>query len=351
MSDGITAQDSMFSARLVPWHGKGNVLFDRDFVLSSEVNEVAGLNYTFTKMPMVGPDGNVWPNHQFVVRDDTGEVVSVVGKGYEIVQPREFPVIMDTLVQSGDARYVTAGSLFKQTRMWWDMELPESFKVAGDETEKVVMHLLGVTSFDQTLRAGFYISGIRTVCNNTMSWAMGSAKRSYATKHTKNVRDRLTSDDTREALGMAIRYRDVLAQVADLLSNTKMSDSLVEGTLDMIADTSLKDENGDAKVKGALTRATNRRNEFVAILKRRDDLSRIKDTGWGFLQAATEVNDHHGTFKNTDTSDKWDNRFSNVFGLNTVPNFSSQAFSALDAQFNVLGQLGLKEEKKTKLYV
>ncbi len=349
MSDGIFERDSMFSAdRLVPWHGKGKVV-DEPWVLANRVNEIAGLNYLYGFRDIILPDGTTWPHNRFVVREDSGEVVSVVGSGYELVQPSEFPQMLDSLVGSHEAHFTTAGSLFNATQMWWALSLQNEIRVGGDPKETLDEFLMAVTSFDGSRRAGMYVTAIRPVCNNTVSWGIGSAQRSYSTKHTQNVRDRLIG--AQEVLGLARHYGDVLKQVADLLVGVKFADSDIEQTLDTIEATSLKfvsgEKAGEPKTKNALTRASNKRDEFTTVLQKRPDLNRIKDTAYGFLQAGVEINDHFGQFNNTKTSDQWDNRFSNVFGLNAVPNFSQEVFGALDNRLGFVKALGLDKKQKS----
>ena len=96
MPAGITANDSMFSVREVPWHGLGAVL-DSPPATIAEAIERSGLGWRVEREPIAIDRGDVatvddwwmprceeitgwWAN----VRQDTREVLGIVGDRYRI---------------------------------------------------------------------------------------------------------------------------------------------------------------------------------------------------------------------------------------------------------------------------
>jgi hypothetical protein len=75
------------------------------------------------------------PKRQAVIKlgkDNTNEVIGVVGDKYKIVQNMEVFSALDALVDSGDARYTAAGEYNNGANIWMVMELPTGIQVAND---------------------------------------------------------------------------------------------------------------------------------------------------------------------------------------------------------------------------
>jgi len=104
MPAGITANDSMFSVREVPWHGRGAVL-DHPPATVAEAIERSGLGWQVEREPIAIDRGDIatvatvndwWlprcepiPGWWANVRQDTRQVLGIVGERYRIyLQPR-----------------------------------------------------------------------------------------------------------------------------------------------------------------------------------------------------------------------------------------------------------------------
>ena len=106
---------TMFSTRVAPWHGLGNVV--QDAPNSEEALKLAGLDWEVTPSDVV-VNGLIVPNYKANVRSDNGKVLGIVSDRYTIVQNREAFQFTDNLIGSGDVRYETAGAL-KDGRVVW----------------------------------------------------------------------------------------------------------------------------------------------------------------------------------------------------------------------------------------
>jgi hypothetical protein len=95
MSAGLTDSDSMFSVRVTPWHGLGAVL-ERPPASVGEAIEASGLGWSVAKEPIAidrgdasaadcsRPSREEIPGYYATVRQDTREVLGVVGERYRI---------------------------------------------------------------------------------------------------------------------------------------------------------------------------------------------------------------------------------------------------------------------------
>jgi hypothetical protein len=96
MPAGLTATDSMFSVRQEPWHGLGAVL-DSPPATIAEAIERSGLGWLVTREPIGIDRGDAasaddwWeprcvqiPGYYATVRQDTREVLGIVGERYRL---------------------------------------------------------------------------------------------------------------------------------------------------------------------------------------------------------------------------------------------------------------------------
>ena len=150
MPAGITISDSMFSVRQTPWHGLGAVL-DQPPTTIAEAIERSGLSWRVEREPIAIDRGDAatvddwwlprcegilgwWAN----VRQDTREVLGIVGERYRIVQNIEAFQFVDQLIGSA-MHFETAGSLHGGRRVWVLAQLPDYIEVGGDPVRPYVL--------------------------------------------------------------------------------------------------------------------------------------------------------------------------------------------------------------------
>lgn len=120
-----------------------------DYPTSAEAIKHAGLNYHVEKRPLFTYDsenhkGNPEtdliipeievPNFYATVRTDTGQVLGVVGKDYEVVQNVNAFEFFDAIVGGKDGiLYETAGALGKGERIFITAKLPDYIRVGKDD--------------------------------------------------------------------------------------------------------------------------------------------------------------------------------------------------------------------------
>jgi hypothetical protein len=140
----------MFSVRQVPWHGLGAVL-DQPPATIAEAIERSGLGWRVEREAIAidhGPAATVddwWmPRCQEVrgwwanVRQDTREVLGIVGERYRIMQNVEAFQFVDQLIGSA-MNFETAGSLNGGRRVGVLASLPGHIEVGGDPVRPYVL--------------------------------------------------------------------------------------------------------------------------------------------------------------------------------------------------------------------
>ena len=165
--------ESMFSVREVPWHGLGTIV--REAPSSEEAIRLAGLDWDVYPEEVYTKSGNKIPGAYANVRSNDGSALGIVGERYQIVQNSEAFNFTDELLGEG-VKYETAGSLKDGKVIWLLAQLPEAYKILGDEVTPWVCF---TNSFDGSGAIKVAMVSTRVVCNNTLNVALKNAKRTW----------------------------------------------------------------------------------------------------------------------------------------------------------------------------
>jgi len=223
--------ESMFYVRETPWHGLGVRV--EEALTSHDAITAAGLDWNVIQKPIYTSDfvcsiGNIQnsdnqliPNYKANVRDSDNQVLGVVSDRYKIVQNEEAFAFTDALIGEG-VRYETAGSLQGGKKVWLLAKLPETYIMGG---ERIEPFLVFSNSHDGSGAIKVCMTPIRVVCQNTLNLALDTAKRSWSSKHTVNIKNRL--DGVRDTLQLAHGYMAQLGLEFDTLGRIKLTDKKV----------------------------------------------------------------------------------------------------------------------------
>lgn len=211
MSAGLTDSDTMFSVRETPWHGLGAVL-EQPPATVAEAIEASGLGWSVAKEPIAVDRGDKpadewWvprceeiPGFYATVRQDTREVLGIVGERYRIVQNHEAFAFIDELLGSS-INFETAGSLHGGRRVWVLATLPDHVEVGGDDVRPYVLLM---NSHDGSTAVIAATTPIRVVCQNTLNWGLANARQKFSIRHTEAVTQRV--HEARRVLDLSIDY-------------------------------------------------------------------------------------------------------------------------------------------------
>ena len=259
---------SMFSADSAVYHGIGNVV--KGAQTSAEAIKLAGLDWTADKRLVYTSDGIQIPDYYAITRSDNNDVLGISTKKYVPIQNSEAFAFTDSLLGNG-VTYETA----------------EAIKLAGDEC---VPYLLFSNSFDAKGAVRVCLTVTRVICENTLNYALKTAKRSWSVRHMGNIQMNL--EEARETLKLTSRYLANMEEQADTMTQTVISPKFMEEMANYLF-----------PVKGDMTdlmksRAENAQGTLRTLYNTKSDIKKFKGTAWGAYLAITDMASHVAPARN-----------------------------------------------------
>ena len=225
---------SMMYVGGAPWHSLGTRL-DKP-ATAEEAIQAAHLNWTVKKLPLYASDGEnsllklLVPDKYAVARENSLDVLGVVGSSYTPVQNREAFAFFDPIVGQEAAIYHTAGALSKGERVWILAKLPDSIRVVGDDvTDKF---LLLTNSHDGTSSLQVKFTPVRVVCQNTLSLAINQGGAGIKISHHTDIHQRMKAAE--KMLGIVHQQYDELADTFRHMVQVPMHGNRLERYLEYV---------------------------------------------------------------------------------------------------------------------
>jgi len=279
---------------------------------ASEAARQAGLDWTVELSDMfverktiVSPFESVTnklnvPKRQAVIKrtEDTESVIGVVGNKYKIVQNMEVFSALDTLVDSGDARYTAAGEYNNGANIWMVMELPTGVQVANDPHSAF---LLVQSSHDGSCAVRIRPIIERLFCANQISRIiMGKETNNYTyvMKHTTN--SKLSVNDIRNITQLTYSSIQQYEGIASTLLQRKVDDRQVKNIFKQVWTLpSIVEETPEHLLsqgeKRQRTIALTGRESAWNIYSQSHTQENIRGTAFGVWQAVIEHADHYAS--------------------------------------------------------
>ena len=218
--------ETMFYTREKPWHGLGTMVMEA--LNSAEALRLAGLDWKVNQKSILTNEGVLIQGFKANVRDSDNQVLGVVTDRYKVVQNEEAFAFTDALLGEG-VTYETAGSLQNGRRVWVLARLPQKYFISEDE---IAPYLVFMNTHDATGAIKVAITPIRVVCQNTLNFALATAKRSWAANHTGDFSGKL--EDARNTLLFADLYMKELGEAIEHLNQIKLADYQVMKYIDAL---------------------------------------------------------------------------------------------------------------------
>jgi phage/plasmid-like protein (TIGR03299 family) len=241
------------------------------------------------------------PKKQAVIKlgkDDNNQVIGVVGDKYKVVQNMEVFSALDSLVDSGQARYTAAGEYNNGANIWMIMELPVGVNVANDPH---AAFLLVQSSHDGSCAVRIRPIIERLFCANQINRLITGKKTNdytYVMKHTTNSKlspseigniIQLSYDSIQqyESIANTLITRGVThTQAREFFKRVWPLPSTVEGKpYHMLT-------QGERRQQ---TIAITARDRAFDIYSESPTQENIRGTAFGMWQAVVEYADHHAS--------------------------------------------------------
>lgn len=301
MIDMTNSRANIAYAGDVPWHGLGRNLtagatlqqWEQEAGLAHTVRE-SFVRYATSRdndVPL-----QVFKDRKVLFRNDTLAPLSVVGAEYQVVQPREVLGFFKEMVETAGFSLETAGCLSGGKRVWALAKVNDGANVIG--RDRVLPYVLLATSYDGTMATTAKFTGVRVVCHNTISLAIGSRKAAGEIRVPHSTK--FDRDAVRRDLGVAVNAFDEWLIEAKRLAAAPLTLADAETlTAKLIAPHTSKDDVKEAagykRIMGLFTTQA----AIGAAMTQGPTL-------WAWLNSVTETVDHNtGRTADTRMSSAW----------------------------------------------
>jgi len=266
---------------------------------SKEVIDLAGLNWNVNQEAITTQSGIIIPDTFANVRSDNQEVLGIVNKRYKPVQNAEAFSFVDNLLGEG-VTFETAG-LTRTNRVWMLARMDSAdYKVADDEA---VPFLLFCNSHDGKHSVRVCCTVVRCICNNTINYALKTAKRCWSVTHSGNIAGKM--EEARETLNLTGKYLANLAEEADVQTQIVIAPTFINDLAKVLFPINEKQSNI------VNLRAEENQNTLVGIYNNMSDIKKYQNTMWGVNLALTDMASHLTPNRTTDSFNE--NRFISAF--------------------------------------
>lgn len=224
---------SFFTNREVAWHKLGVVT--PNALTAEEALKTAQLDWQVIKSDK--PVASLVPNkdnsgtemitfedkfmtYRYHPKTSKAESLGVVGSRYTPVQNLEAFSFLNHVADESGAVFETAGAMNNGRKVFMTMKMPDTIQIGGQDA--IDLYLMAWNTHDGTSAFNVLVTPIRVVCQNTLTAAIGSAKSSYALRHTPKVNGKIQA--AREALGVTFKYVEEFEKMAESLISQSMTD-------------------------------------------------------------------------------------------------------------------------------
>ena len=301
--------ETMMYVREKPWHGLGTRV--EEALTSGEAIEKAGLDWNVIPCPVFDDRHIQIQGYTANTRDKDNAVLGIVGSRYSIVQNKEAFDFTDALIGEG-MKYETAGSLRGGRQVWLLGKMPQT-EILGDKLDPYVCF---TNTHDGSGAVRVCMTPVRVVCNNTLNFALSTAKRKWSCVHKGNIQGKLS--EARQTLGLMDLYLKNLAETADYLACAPFYEADVMMALKRMLPITEKTTERQKKT-------IEETKEGIIECTFAPDLFEFLDTKWGFLNAVADYVAHSDPMRKTES---WqENRFAAIVAGHPL----------LDKAFEVVG--------------
>jgi phage/plasmid-like protein (TIGR03299 family) len=228
--------------------------------------------------------------------DGNNSIIGIVGNKYKIMQNMEMFGALDSLVESGDARYSAAGEYNNGANVWMLMELPAGVTVSGDPH---AAYLLAKTSHDGSCALTIRPIIERIFCANQISKFLskeGAKPLQYKLNHTSNAQ--LSVSDIRAITTITYKAIEQYELTAEQLLKRQLDTQQATNIFKKVWALPSELENADYALlsKGQrkqYTMAVDARAKAWDIYTQSPTQENIRGTAFGVWQAVVEYADYY----------------------------------------------------------
>lgn len=288
--------NTMMYAGQTPWHNQG-VKVEGEQTAENAI-KAAGLDWEVESVQMTHPYTLAPTSHYTVLRKDTGEIfANGMSKNYIPLQNRDAFSFVDSILDDGNAKYHTAGSLGNSSRIWLLAKFPGHIRIKNtdDLTEKF---LLLSNTHDGKSSVRVMVTPIRVVCQNTLNAAMKSNNLKISINHSQKMNTRL--DYAKNQLGIINDKWKKTEELYNFLASKLVNRAVVESIIGALVP--MKNE------EDMVNKFHQESMEYLFDDNDKNAFPEIAGTAWSLYNGITRYVDHfkapHGNIENINKSRK-----------------------------------------------
>ena len=271
--------EKMVFAGETPWHGLGTEIDDATNFW--DAFKLAGLDWEVKTEPLYRKDGSE-VKAQASVRESDDKVLGVVGPRWTPLQNRQAFEVFEPLIDSGEMRLHTAGSLRGGERVWvlCQLGLENTEIVPNDEIAKFALLSNG---HDGKLAVHFGFTPIRVVCANTESMAREcKASNLIRVRHHRFVKNNV--EKLRDIMNLADQEFEATADQFRFLASKQINSADLHKYVKIVL---VVHEQEEDKLSTRTKNIIGKVEEFF-LLGKGNDMPGVNGTYWAAYNGVTE---------------------------------------------------------------
>ena len=272
--------ETMAYAGQLPWHGLGVKVIDD--LSPEQMMQKAGVDWTVEKQDMITSGGSTVKSKQALVRSSDGEVLDVVGKGWNPVQNADAFNFFEEYVRAGEMQMHTAGSLNDGKMVWALAKTNESFELFnGDVTEN---YFLFSNPHEFGKAIDIRMTPIRVVCNNTLTLSLNQDSNAML---KVNHRKEFDVAEVKEQMGIAKEKMEQYKSMAEFLGSKRYTSENIVQYFNEVFGSPAKE-----KVDGVTPFTSNNAKNAMEYLDTQPGANFAQGSFWNAFNTVTFMTDH-----------------------------------------------------------
>jgi len=212
-----------------PWHSIGKKIPDGVELTPAQFQKEAGVDWRVKKVKLsgrtsiAGKETTIKTNMNALIREDTGDVLTIVSDSWNALQNDEAFKFFDEYCLAGHLKMETAGQLFGGKYVWALAKVGETFEIVkGDVMERYIL-FCNPHQFGKVIDIGQVET--RVVCENTLRMSLQEGSNRVKVHHGK----KFNADDVKTQLGYASMKSQEFKEAAQFLASKNVTvDQMIE---------------------------------------------------------------------------------------------------------------------------
>ena len=293
MARGSFDIDDMVHVGEVPWSGISHD-FETTPTTTQDIITQANLNWNVASESIRSESFETIPNYSLAYRTDTNAILGLIKKDApRFVQNIDtFNAFTDLL--GSELKPVTASAVGVGEKIFGCFELPDTYKVLGDDIKQYIVIVNDHLKADGKITV--INTPVRVACQNALNAAI---KKNYSMVRVEVSEDPVVNSNVaKKILELTATSQLQLSAKAENLVANKLSENYVDNLLDELFPIVETSSSEDDKYEKANATQEMMRETFVNNCINAVNLIDFKGTEWGLLQAMLDYTQHY--FKKSD---------------------------------------------------